>query len=702
MINKEHGNGKLNRLADEKSPYLLQHAGNPVDWYPWGDDAFEEAKTEDKPVFLSIGYSTCHWCHVMEKESFEDPEVAELLNRDYISIKVDREERPDLDQVYMAACQALTGQGGWPLTVIMTPDKKPFFAGTYFPKHSRYGIHGMMDLLPKIAEAWKGERNRVEEAAGELTGLLHRQAGEGSGTKAGETGALPQADVLSSAFGQLASIYDLSNGGFGGAPKFPSPHQLIFLLRMKERGFEQEVKRMTLDTLKAMHRGGIFDQIGYGMHRYSVDASWLVPHFEKMLYDQATTALAALEAYRAYGDEEVALLARRIFEYVETDLTSPEGAFYSAEDADSEGEEGTFYVWTPGQLEAVLGKERAGLAAAYFGVTAKGNFEKETSVLHRTRDINDFASSRGMEPEKLAAELETIRLLLLEHRNRRPRPFRDDKILAAWNGLYIAALAAGSQTFGEKKYAATAGKAADFILQRMVNEEGLLLRRFREGEAAIPAFLDDYAAMALALLELYSSTFDSRRLAQAAQLARKMLELFYNDDGTLRYGQVEDSAETLPLTAEAYDGAVPSAVSLAAMALLRLGRILRDQEMTAAGEKIISRHGEKLQRYPGGHTYLLAALDYALEPPEELVLTGKQGSAVFEEMAGAARSAFKPRMEIIYRPVSEEDEIFSVCPHLKELPGRKEEATAYLCRQLRCLPPVSDPFRLKAMLSEPV
>ncbi|HSW35572.1 MAG TPA: thioredoxin domain-containing protein, partial [Candidatus Limnocylindrales bacterium] len=381
-----YGNRKTNRLINEKSPYLLQHAYNPVDWYPWGNEAFEKAVAEGKPLFLSIGYSTCHWCHVMERESFEDPEVATLLNKSFVSIKVDREERPDLDQFYMAACQAMTGKGGWPLTVFLTPDKKPFFAGTYFPKHSRYGIFGIVDLLPKLDALWHQDRAQLLHAGGELWTLLQQQ-GEGTADLKPVGFDLPPVSLIDRACQQLKSAYDHTYGGFGDAPKFPAPHQFMLLLRCWKRTGAADTLLMVVNSLKAMHRGGIFDQLGYGMHRYSVDRQWLVPHFEKMLYDQATVALATLEAYQAVSDPELALFARKIFAYVLQELKSPEGGFFTAEDADTEGEEGTFYVWTPGEIKALLGTEHGQLVAKFFGVTEKGNFENGSSVLHRNFKI---------------------------------------------------------------------------------------------------------------------------------------------------------------------------------------------------------------------------------------------------------------------------------------------------------------------------
>jgi len=615
---KSRSDSKANRLIEEKSPYLLQHAYNPVDWYPWGEIAFEKAKREDKPVFLSIGYSTCHWCHVMERDSFEDLEVAALLNEHFVPIKVDREERPDLDQKYMAACQALTGQGGWPLTVFLTPDKKPFYAGTFFPSRSRYGINGMIELLPRLSAFWKEDRDRVLQAGEELTEALRKMTqSAGAGSPAAES-ELPGTELLDRAYQQLKNSFDHHYGGFGQAPKFPAPHQLNLLVRHWKRTGAADALEMAVKTLRSMHRGGIFDQLGYGLHRYSVDSRWLVPHFEKMLYDQAFIALAALEVYRASGDEEMAEFAKQIFSYVLTDLISEEGAFYSAEDADSEGEEGTFYVWKPEELAAVIGPERGCIAADYFGVTKEGNFEKGSSVLHRPVEDKIFADSRGISTGELTLILDEVRPLLLEARSRRERPFRDDKIIASWNGMIIAALARGFTLLQETAYLEAAVRAADFIIAKMVSTEGRLLRRYCDGEAAIPGFLDDYANLTWAFLELYRATSEQRFLQTAERLNREMLILFDTGKGILNYNTfLNDEPEDVALEAEAYDGAVPSGVSVAAMNLLQLGRMLQDDGLVEKGKSLIMTQRDKLELHPTGFTYLLAALDYAFTPNEE-------------------------------------------------------------------------------------
>ncbi len=603
--------GKTNRLIHEKSPYLLQHAYNPVDWFPWGDEAFEKAKAEKKPIFLSIGYSTCHWCHVMEADSFEDQEVADLLNEKYVPVKVDREERPDLDQIYMAACQALTGQGGWPLTVFLTPDKKPFYAGTFFPKRSQYGISGLIDILTRLSEFWLEDREKIEKAGDELIAALQGLSRDTGSKEADKLRELPGTGLLDRACNHLKGSYDQKYGGFGEAPKFPAPHQLFFLLRCWNRNEDKEALEMVVSTLRSMHRGGIFDQLGYGIHRYSVDSKWLVPHFEKMLYDQALVILAALEAHSASGEGEMAELARKIITYVTTELASPEGAFFAAEDADSEGEEGTFYVWRLEELIDALGEERGRLAAEYYGATDRGNFESGKNILHRVADDEAFAASRRMSPAELVKKLEGIRISLLEVRSRRERPFRDDKIITSWNGLIIAALARASSVLEEPEYLNAAKRAVSFITEKMISTDGRLLRRYREGEAAIDAFLDDYANLAWGCLEIYKSGRERSYLESAERLTREMLEHFEDDNDVLRYSATGEGPEGFAFEAEASDSATPSGVSVAAMNLLQLGKLLLEEELANKGKNLIKAQQDKLERFPGSFAYLLTALDYA-------------------------------------------------------------------------------------------
>ena len=524
MMDKSISIHPPNRLISEKSPYLLQHAHNPVDWCPWGDEAFEAAARQDKPVFLSVGYSTCHWCHVMAHESFEDPAVAALLNQAFVCIKVDREERPDIDQMYMSVAQAMTGRGGWPLTIIMTPEKKPFFAATYIPKTGRYGQAGMMEIIPRIQDLWEKNRDDLSGSADKILDYLR------------QTQNLPSAHsidldaaFLERGYEGLSSIYDPQNAGFGTAPKFPTPHNLLFLLRHWHRTGEANALQMVEATLQAMRMGGIYDHVGFGFHRYSTDAQWFVPHFEKMLYDQALMAIAYTEGYQATGKEEYARTAREILDYVLRDMTSPQGGFFSAEDADSEGEEGKFYVWTAEELKETLNREEFKLFIRLFDVHESGNFEKGRNILRQRSALVDAASVLKISEQDLYDQLEKIRAKLFLAREKRAHPFKDDKILTDWNGLMIAALAKAAQALHEVKYAKKAIKAADFMLEEMQTTDGRLLHRYR-GEAGIFANLDDYAFLIWGLIDLYETVFEVKYLKAAIQLNQVMMRHFWDKD----------------------------------------------------------------------------------------------------------------------------------------------------------------------------
>ncbi len=597
-----------NRLINEKSPYLLQHAYNPVDWYPWGDEAFERAKADNKPVFLSIGYSTCHWCHVMEKDSFEDQQVASLLNSLFIPIKVDREERPDLDQQYMAACQALTGQGGWPLTVFLTPDRKPFYAGTFFPRENRYGINGLLEILPRISTYWQKEQSRVIEAADQLVSALKTSAVDAHSVLP-ELNGQEVKSVLENAYQGLKNSYDQEFGGFGSSPKFPAAHQLLFLMHYAHRHYPEDARKMVQQTLEALYRGGIFDQIGYGLHRYSVDRQWLVPHFEKMLYDQAITVLAAVESYQINRNQEAADLAVKIIDYVLKNLQGPEGAFYTAEDADSEGAEGTYYIWDLAELLSLLGPNHGKIAADYYGVTEEGNFEDGHNVLHRQVEDHRFADDKGINLSELQTILTKVREKMLLQRAKRPKPFRDDKIITAWNGLMIAALARAGKILKQPRYLEEAERAFSFIQNNLVSSSGRLLRRYRDNEAAVPAFLDDYAALVWALLELYKASGQQLYLETALKINKTGLELFATEDGRLLYREGTEETGMTELEADAYDGAFPSGFSMMVMNQIILGRLTQDNRLSARAEKLIASRMRGLKQQPTAYTYLLTALD---------------------------------------------------------------------------------------------
>lgn len=689
-------NGKFtNRLIDEKSPYLLQHAHNPVDWHPWGEEAFERARNDNKPVFLSIGYATCHWCHVMEKESFENPEVARLMNEAFISIKVDREERPDIDTVYMKVCQLLTGSGGWPLTIIMTPDKKPFFAATYIPKENRFGRIGMLELVPRIKGLWENSSSELNASAEKITAALQE-------LPAGIAGEIPGLESLEATYHQLEEQYDPEYGGFGLSPKFPAPHNLLFLLRYWKRTGDAKALHMVEKTLQSMRRGGLFDQIGYGFHRYSTDAQWLVPHFEKMLYDQALLAMAYIETFQVTRKDEYKTVAKEIFTYVLRDMTSPEGAFYSAEDADSEGEEGKFYLWTHDELEKTLGHAKSDLARKVFNIEKDGNFIEEASgkktganILHITQSRAEIASELKSSPKVLSQKLDGIRLSLFKTREKRTRPLKDDKILADWNGLMIAALAKGTQAFDEPAYAQAAQKAADFILSHMRSPDRRLLHRFREGESSAAAFLDDYAFLTWGLLELYETDFDARFLKEALELNDFLIKHFWDDKEGGFYFTPDDSEQLLLRQKEVYDGAIPSGNSVEMLNLLRLGRLTSNPELeeksTQIG-RIFSRHVESS---PSAFTQMMAAVDFGVGPSYEIVVVGSSNEDDTKSMLRALQVEFLPNTVIHYIPTdTDASEKFRMAPFTSRMTAIQGKATAYVCQNFTCQKPLTDIDRM--------
>jgi uncharacterized protein YyaL (SSP411 family) len=616
---------RANRLIYTKNPYLLQHAFNPVDWYPWGPEAFERAKKDDKPVFVSIGYSTCHWCHVMEKEVFDDPVSAEFMNEAFVCVKVDREERPDLDSIYMAASQMLTGSGGWPLNIIMTPDKKPFFAATYIPKEGRFGHMGMLELIPKIKDAWRERKDEVLSSAEQITAALREALPAAPGEDLGT-------ETLKRAFDQLVQHFDPLFGGFTDMPKFPTAHNLFFLLRYWKRTGEKKALEMVDKTLNAMLRGGIYDHLGFGFHRYATDRQWLVPHFEKMLYDQALISIAYVEACQATGRSEYEQTAREIFEYVFCVMTSPEGGFYCGEDADTEGVEGKFYLWRKEKIDRVLTKEEAELAAKVFNVTEEGNFTEPvtgegtgTNILHLKGSFKDLASEFETPEDELKRRLESVRKKLFEERENRAHPHKDDKILTDWNGLMIAALAKGAQAFAEPRYASAAAKAAAFILKSMRTEDGGLLHSFCDGEARVNAFLDDYAFFIWGLIELYEATFMAGYLKAAIELNNILIKNFWDEtEGGFYFTAVD--AEALPArNKEVYDGAVPSGNSVAAYNLLRLGRITADTSLEEKAAKIVRVFSKSVVQAPSAYTQLMCAIDFAVGPQQDHALPARGG-----------------------------------------------------------------------------
>ncbi|GAB6931969.1 thioredoxin domain-containing protein [Calditerricola satsumensis] len=685
---------KPNRLIHEKSPYLLQHAYNPVNWYPWGDEAFEKAKREDKPIFLSIGYSTCHWCHVMERESFDDEEVAAILNRDFVAIKVDREERPDIDQIYMMVCQAMTGHGGWPLTIIMTPDKKPFFAGTYFPKRGRYGRPGLLDILERIAEVWKHDRTRIDRVSQNVLDAVqpHFQ------NRPGELDAA----VLDEAYRQFAERFDAQYGGFGPPPKFPTPHNLIFLLRYGRLTGNAHATAMATKTLDAMHRGGIYDHIGFGFARYSTDREWLVPHFEKMLYDNALLAYAYLEAYEATGEAWYARVAREIFAYVEREMTDPGGGFYSAQDADSEGVEGKFYVWTPEEVKAVLGAEEGALFCDVYDITPGGNFEGKSipNLIHTS--LESAARRYGMTTEEMEKRLEAMRQRLFAARAQRVPPHKDDKILTAWCALMIAALAKGAKVLDEPALADRAKQAASFLFAKLRRRDGRLLARYRDGEAAHLAYLDDYAFLVWALLELYEATFEVRFLRDALELARQMFDLFWDDQDGGLFFTGRDAEALIARPKEVYDGATPSGNSVAAYTLVRLAQLTGDEALRRQADAQLQAFAGDVRAHPSAHAFFLLALLADVAPSVQVVVVGRTGAPDTEAMWRAARKVYAPQAVILLVPEGEEAraEVEALAPFVAGMRMVDGKATAYLCRHFACQAPTTDPEEVARELSQ--
>lgn len=680
-----------NRLITEKSPYLLAHAHQPVDWFPWGDEAFERARELDRPVFLSIGYATCHWCHVMARESFEDPEVARLLNEAFVCIKVDREERPDVDQLYMTVCHLLTGSGGWPLTVIMTPDRRPFFAGTYFPRESRLGATGVLELVPRLAEMWTERRSALDEAAEEIIASLSRSAAE---PPAGEVGP----EVLRPGFEGLALQFDSLHGGFGHAPKFPTPHHLLFLLRYWHRTGEAHALEMVARTLEAIRRGGVFDQVGYGLHRYSTDTRWLVPHFEKMLYDQALFVFACVEAFQATGEATYRRTAEETLTYLLGELRSPEGAFFSAQDADSEGEEGKFYLWTKEELDRVLAPEEAEVFNRVYRVRTGGNFvdpadpeRRGLNVLHRAATVEEAAKGLGRTPREVRLLLEAARERLYAARALRVRPAIDDKVLASWNGLAIAALAAAGRAFGHRPYIEAAERALDFVLVRLRTPDNRLLHRYRDGEAAIPGLAEDYAYLAWGLLEVYAASFDPGRLATARSLVDRMLSDFWDGENGGLFSAAAGATDLLVRQKETFDGAYPSANSAAYLVLVRLGRLTGDPVYEERAAAVARLYAGPLASSPTIATLFLAGLEVSAGDSQEVVVVGAPGTADTDAMLGALQRAYLPATAVLFLPLGEKGEaVRRLAPFTAEMTMVDAKATAYVCKGRTCELPVTD------------
>lgn len=656
----------MNQLHTQKSPYLLQHADNPVDWFPWGKEAFQKALDEDKPVFLSIGYSTCHWCHVMAHESFEDAEVAKLLNRDFVSIKVDREERPDIDAVYMTVCQALTGSGGWPLTIMMTPKQKPFFAGTYFPKRRRYGQPGLMELLKQAAMLWKTDREQLLEAGDQITAAigLNQPAGRKEPSRA----------LLHKAYRQFFSQFDRTWGGFGPAPKFPSPHNLLFLMRYAGVEPQPNALHMAETTLQAMDRGGIHDQFGGGFSRYSTDEKWLAPHFEKMLYDNALLLLSYLYAYQVTKNQAYADTARRTADYILRELTDPQGGFYCGQDADSDGVEGKYYVFTPDEVQSVLGEKDGKEVCRLYGIAEGGNFEGK-SIPNR---IGQTTSPLPADDERLQK--------LRQYRLSRTRLHKDDKVLLSWNAWTILALAKAGQVLGEEGYGNAAVKAARFIEESMTNKRNRLFLRWRDGEAAHDGQLEDYAVYALALTEFYRLTFSVHNLEQALLRARQMVALFEDKEHGGYYITAADAEPLIARPKEAYDGAIPSGNAVAAMVLQRLAGLTGEPFWQEAAHRQFVFLAGEIERYPAGHSFSLLALADALYAHRELICVKDKG--VPEELQRYLTTHPADNLHILLKTKENAETLAKCAPFTADYPVPEYGEAWYLCENGACQAPV--------------
>ena len=694
-----------NRLANEKSPYLLQHAHNPVDWYAWGPEAFAKARAENKPIFLSVGYSTCHWCHVMERESFENGQIADILNREYVAIKVDREERPDVDRIYMTFVQATTGSGGWPMSVWLTPDLQPFFGGTYFPPENRWGHPGFGSVLTQVAAAWRDHTDQCRESAADVVEQLKKQVAVAPAHAGGV--AFDQA-TLESGFQIFRRTFDTRLGGFGGAPKFPRPSVFNFLLRHHARTGRQEALDMVLLTLREMAKGGMNDQLGGGFHRYSVDGRWFVPHFEKMLYDQAQLAISYLEAYQITAGAQYAATARAIFDYVLRDMTDPGGGFYSAEDADSAIDpahpdlkgEGAFYIWSLEEIQRVLGDGAAPFCYRY-GVEPDGNVESDPhgeftgkNILYQAHTSEETAARFGIAVESL----EESRRKLFAARAQHVRPHLDDKVLTSWNGLMISALAQGGAILGEPRYAEAARRAAEFLLARMYDAgSGILLRRYRQGDAAIPGFLDDYAALTQGLLDLYEAQFDLRHLQAAVRLTEKQRELFEDAVSGGFFSSAAGEQDLVLRVKEDYDGAEPSGNSLAAMNLLRLAQMTGRADFRESAGKTFAAFASRLSHVPVAVPQMLAACEWVMGQPREVIVAGERTAA--GALLATLRARFVPS-KVVLLVDSEEAraELTKGVPSIGSMTELGGRAAAYVCRNYTCQLPVTEPADLAKLL----
>jgi uncharacterized protein YyaL (SSP411 family) len=700
---------KPNRLIHEKSPYLLQHAFNPVDWYPWGDEAFEKARREDKPIFLSVGYSTCYWCHVMEREVFEDTAIARLMNEKLVCIKVDREERPDIDRVYMTAVQAMTGGGGWPMSVFMGHDLTPFFGGTYIPPTPQHGRPGFPQLVQRISQLWETDRSKILESSRQMGDYLKSSAG----TPRSEVGD----SALHAGFQSIAQGFDPVHGGFGFGPKFPRPVVFDFLLRYYSRTGEDSALQMVLTTLRKMADGGVHDHVGGGFHRYSVDSEWRVPHFEKMLYDQAGIAVSYLEAFQITHDGTYSAVARDVLDYVAANLTGPQGGFYSAEDAESAPDpskpqvkdEGAFYLWTTGEIGKILGPEDAGLFNYYYGVNDSGNALEDPlhaftnrNILYAAHTLEETAATSGKKPRDLPLLLAGMRKKLSEARGERPRPQLDDKVITAWNGMMISAFAKAYQILHDAKDLGHATRAAEFAMSKLYDPgAGTLHRRYRDGEARFEGTLQDYAFLVRGLLDLYEASFDLRWLRSAIKLTGKQNELFWDATGGGYFDGSGKDPTLLIRTKEDYDGAEPSGNSIAALNLLRLSQMTDNPELRTKAGQTIAAFGARIRSSPEALPEMLAALDWSLATPKEIVIAGKPGANETNTLLAEVHSHFVPvRVILLADGGADQKELASYLPFIAGMKPSTGTATAYICENYACQLPSSDPAVISRLLEQ--
>jgi hypothetical protein len=688
------GQRRENRLARETSPYLLQHAGNPVDWHPWGREALERAAREDRAILLSIGYSACHWCHVMERESFEDEETARVMNENFVCIKVDREEHPDVDMIYMNAVQIMTGSGGWPLNVFLTPSLKPFYGGTYFPPDERHGMPSFRAVLERVAKTFREQRDRVESSGDQITGYIAQM---GKVSPSSETLA---GDLLTGALTDFKVRFDSRFGGWGAAPKFPQAAGISLLLRLHRRNRDGESGKMAEITLEKMARGGMNDQLGGGFHRYSTDARWLVPHFEKMLYDNALLVPAYLEGFQATGKPLFARVVRECLDYVEREMTSPEGGFYSSRDADSEGVEGKYYVWTPEEVKSVAGEEAGRAFCAFYDVREGGNWEGH-SILNVPREAGDVARELGISSERLQELLDGARPKLLARRGERIPPGLDDKVLCSWNALTISAFARAYQVLEEPRYLERARAAARFLLDRMRGPDGSLRRSWRKGSAGLEGCLDDHAFLAAALLDLYESDFDPAWVREARGLVDLMVARFWDDSDGGFFFTPDGQEGLITRSKTGYDGALPSGNSVAALTLFRIGRLTGEENYASRAMRILRAYQEPIGQMPAGFSAMLCTLDFYMDTVRELAVIGPGDSPETGAMLRAIRRIFLPT-KVVARcgdGAGKDTEAIRAVPLLEGKAAVGGKATAYVCENFRCKAPVFSAEALEKALS---